>query len=174
MADHRFGRRDHNPWLRRPRSMTSESSPQGTVTDTYDDASRRQTMTVTGQPQVVYAYFDNNPIQSLTRGTKTVGFTYDGANRSATETLPDGIVQTYSFDQANELTQISYDKSPTNYGVISYGYNPDGHRSQVWNSWARTGLPAATTQNATYDLASQLKTWNGLSFAYDKDGNLCR
>ncbi|MDP9301939.1 MAG: DUF6531 domain-containing protein [Actinomycetota bacterium] len=152
--------------------LTSEQSLQGTVSYEYDNASRRSKMTVTGQTAVTYGYFNDNLIQSLTRGTKVVGFTYDGANRPATETLPNGVVQTYTFDVANELTKISYDDGATNYGVLSYGYDPAGHRTQVWNSWARTSLPTATTQNATYDLANELKTWNGTNLNYDNDGHL--
>ncbi len=105
--------------------LTSEQSPQGTVSYEYDNASRRSKMII-GANTVNYRYFDDNLILSLTRGTKTVGFTYDGANRPATETLPNGVVQTYTFDVANELTKISFDDGATNYGVLSYCYDPAG------------------------------------------------
>jgi len=34
--------------------LTNETTPQGSIGYTYDDANRRSTMTVTGQPQVSY------------------------------------------------------------------------------------------------------------------------
>ena len=56
--------------------LTSETTPKGTTTYTYDAASRRSTMTVTGQPQVVYTYDNADRLTQLTRGTRTVGRTY--------------------------------------------------------------------------------------------------
>jgi YD repeat-containing protein len=56
--------------------LTSETTPKGTTSSTYDAASRRATMTVTGQPQVVYTYDDADRLTRLTRGTSTVGLTY--------------------------------------------------------------------------------------------------
>jgi RHS repeat-associated protein len=42
----------------------------------------------------------------------------------------------------------------------------------VYGSFGRTGLPTATTQNATYDAANRILTWNGASASYDLNGNL--
>jgi YD repeat-containing protein len=36
--------------------LTEETTPEGTIAYTYDDASRRATMQVAGQAQVSYAY----------------------------------------------------------------------------------------------------------------------
>jgi RHS repeat-associated protein len=39
-------------------------------------------------------------------------------------------------------------------------------------SYARTGLPTATTANAVYNLANQLTSWNGSTLSYDNTGNM--
>ena len=155
--------------------LTNETTPQGSIAYSYDDANRRSTMTVTGQPQVAYTYFTDDLLQTITRGTNIVNLAYDVANRPATTTLPDGIVEKWTYDQASRMTQIDYDKTPTHYGTIDYGYDAAGRRTTVWDpstSFARVTLPAATTSNATYDLANELNTWNGTALSYDADGNI--
>ena len=60
--------------------LTSETTPQGSVTYTYDKASRRETMTVAGQPDVIYTYDDANRLTQITQGAATVVIGYDNAS----------------------------------------------------------------------------------------------
>jgi RHS repeat-associated protein len=152
--------------------LKKDTTPQGAVSYTYDDAGRRQTMTAGNQAQVSYSYFANNLFKNITQGSNVVSFTYDNANRLATETLPNADVQTYTDDAASEVTKISYDNGATNLGLIKYAYDTAGRRSTVWGSWARLGLPSATTSNATYNGDNQLTGWNGTTLGYDTNGNL--
>lgn len=152
--------------------LTSETTPQGQVSYTWDNSSRRATMTVQGQTQVVYDYFRSDLPKSITQGTAVVNYAYDNANRPDTMTLANGIVQDYTLDAASGLTKISYDKGATNYGAINYTYDGAGRRQGAWGSWARTGLPAATTSNATYNVQNQLTSWNGTAIGYDLDANM--
>lgn len=160
--------------LDEPGRLKAEAQPHGTVTYTYDDANRRQTMAISGEPTVSYGYLDNNLLFSITRGSQSVQMTYDNANRPDTTTYPNGIVGDASFDQASQLTQISYSNvgSGGNTHAISYGYDAAGRRSGVYDSWARLGLPTATTSNATYNLNNELTSWNGTAPSYDNNGNL--
>jgi YD repeat-containing protein len=61
--------------------LTQEITTQGTVNYTYDNASRRATMTVVGQTQVVYTYDNANRLTTITQGTSTVTIGYDDADR---------------------------------------------------------------------------------------------
>jgi YD repeat-containing protein len=61
--------------------LTNETTPEGSISYTYDAAGRRATMTVAGQPQVTYGYDDANRLTSITQNSAAVGFTYDDANR---------------------------------------------------------------------------------------------
>ena len=151
--------------------LTQEVTPEGTVTYTYDAANRRATMTVAGQPQVVYGYDNGNALTSITQGSSVVGFTYDNAGRRATLTLPNGIVTTYGYDAASRLTSLTYQLGQTTLGDLTYGYDLAGRRTSVGGSWARTSLPPALNVS-TYDAANQIATWAGTPFTYDANGNL--
>jgi YD repeat-containing protein len=74
--------------------LSFEQTPQGRIDYTYDNAGRRQTMTVLGQPSVVYGWDDADRLQSVTQGAAVVLLGYDNANRRTTVTFPNGILAT--------------------------------------------------------------------------------
>jgi RHS repeat-associated protein len=153
--------------------LKTDAGPNGTVTYTYDDANRRATMAISGQPTVSYGYLNNNLLSSITRGSNVVSFAYDNANRPDTITFPNGTISDYSFDAASQVSQILYKKNATTTnGTLKYGHDADGRRSDVYDTYARLGLPAATTSNAQYNANNELTSWNGTTAAYDNNGNL--
>ena len=68
--------------------LTQEVTAQGTVNYTYDNASRRATMTVVGQTQVVYTYDNANRLTNIQQGTSTIVIGYDDADRRTSVTYP--------------------------------------------------------------------------------------
>lgn len=48
--------------------LTSEVTPEGTVSYTYEAADRRATMTVAGQTQITYGYDNADRLTSITQG----------------------------------------------------------------------------------------------------------
>ena len=148
------------------------NSPANGVHYTYDAASRRQSMTVGGLTPVTYGYNGADQLTSVAQGSTSVSLAYDAAGRPRTVTLPDGIVETFGYDDASELTGITYTSGSTTLGDLAYGYDVAGRRTALWGSFARTGLPAATTQAASYNANNQLTAWNGTSLTYDPNGNL--
>jgi RHS repeat-associated protein len=152
--------------------LTNETTPDGSIDYTWDDASRRNLTTVDGQTAVDYTWYRNDLLKEVSQGTATVSMTYDQANRLATTTLANGIVQDYGLNAAGGITQISYDKGATSYGKINHRYDAAGRRIKMWGANGRTTLPAATTSDATYDLANRLTSWNGQPVTHDADGNL--
>jgi len=90
---------------------------------------------------VNYSYDNDNRLSQITQGSSTVGFTYDNGSRRATLTLPNGVVMTYSYDQASELSGITYKVGTTTLGDLSYMYDSDGRRATMGGSLAQTGLP---------------------------------
>ncbi len=151
--------------------LTSETTPQGSIGYTYDNASRRATMQVVGQPQVGYTFDNANRLTQIAQGTSTVGFTYDNANRRSTLTLPNGIVATYSYDNDSHLAGISYALNSTSVGVLNYGNDALGMRTSVSGSMARTSLPQPVP-SASYDAGNQLLAWNETALSYDSNGNM--
>jgi len=103
--------------------LTAETTPQGTVSYTYDAASRRATMTIAGQAAVTYSYDDANRLTSVTQGSATVSVTYDNADRRSTLTFPTAIVATYGYDNANRLTSLTYALGQTTLGDLTYTYD---------------------------------------------------
>jgi RHS repeat-associated protein len=151
--------------------LTEEETPEGTVAYTYDDAGRRSTMTVDGQTAVAYTYDNADRLTAISRGTPTVTIAYDNADRRTSLTLPNGIVVEYAYDTASQLTGLIYKLGGSTLGSLTYAYDPNGQRTAVGGSYARSNLPAALT-SATYDDANQIATFGGTSFSYDSNGNL--
>jgi RHS repeat-associated protein len=128
-------------------------------------------MTVTGQTAVSYAYDSANRLTQITQGTPTVSFVYDNANRRSTLTLPNGIVTSYGYDDASELTGIIYTTGSTTLGDLTYSYDQAGRRASMGGSYATTGLPLPVS-NATYNANNQLTQWGTANLYYDANGNM--
>src|SRR6185437_6875160 len=93
---------------------------------------------------------------------------YDDANRMTTTTLPNGVVGSSTYDNANRLTGVSWAKGGTTLASASYTLDSVGNRT------APTDL--AGTQSYGYDNAYRLTsvTYPGpatTSYAYDAFGN---
>jgi RHS repeat-associated protein len=151
--------------------LTSEATPQNSIGYTYDNAGRRLTMQVLGQQLISYAWDDSNRLTGIVQGSSNVAFSYDGANRRASVTLPNGIVASYSYDGDSHLTGISYMLGNVLVGNQSYSYDQMGRRVGVTGSLGSDTIPQPVTA-MTYDEANELKSWNGISIAYDADGNM--
>jgi RHS repeat-associated protein len=152
--------------------LMSETTQQGIVSYTYDNADRRLTMTVSGQPEVDYQYDNADRLFSLTRGTSSVAIGYDDADRRTSVTLPDGIVEQYGYDNASQLTGITYKLAGATLGDLNYSYDSAGKQNAVWGTYARTGLPTAVTSSTTYNAANQLTKWANHATANDLNGSL--
>ncbi len=77
--------------------LTDEQTANGEVSYGYDNARRRTSMTVVGQPAAAsYAWDNANRLTGITQGSASVSFNYDSASRRTTLTLPNGIVVAYS------------------------------------------------------------------------------
>jgi len=100
-----------------------------------------------------------------------VSFGHNNANRRTTLTLPNGIVTSYSYDGALQLTGLSYSLGQTTLGNLTYAYDNAGRRSAISGSFASTGLPLAANQ-AAYNANNQLTTWGTANLFYDLNGNM--
>jgi YD repeat-containing protein len=151
--------------------LTSEQTPQGTVSYTYDAASRRQTMTVADQTLVNYTFDNANRPTTIAQGTTTVQLGYDNANRRTSLTLANSIVTSYGYDNASELTGLTYTLNSNTLGTLTYSYDLAGRRTTVGGTYARTGLPNAQS-TTRYDAANELTAWGTATPSYDSNGNL--
>jgi YD repeat-containing protein len=57
-------------------------------------------------------------------------------------TLPNGMVATPTFDDANQLRTISYDLGATHIGDLAYSYDLAGRRIEQSGSFAALSIPS--------------------------------
>jgi RHS repeat-associated protein len=138
--------------------LISEDGPwdDDTITYTYDTLGRRTALGINGTTQASYAYDDLDRLTSVTKGTSTFGYTYDGASDMLTQlTLPGGAKTEYSYDTMQRLTGVQSLKSDatTNISNFVYGYNDRDVRTSVEKT---LGAGSTQTINYTYDDIDQL------------------
>ncbi|ALA58606.1 RHS repeat-associated core domain-containing protein [Nitrospira moscoviensis] len=151
--------------------LTQEVTAQGTINYTYDNASRRATMTVVGQPQVTYTYDNANRLTQVVQGTSTVTIAYDDADRRTSLSLPNGNSIVYAYDAASQLTSLTYKSGTTVIGDLTYTYDGAGNRIKVGGAFARTTIPPALT-TVSYNANNQQLTFGANTETYDLNGNL--
>jgi YD repeat-containing protein len=108
----------------------------------------------------------------VTRLGKTLTYQYNAAGLRTGATFPNGITASYSYDDANRLTQIQYLQGPTPVLTVSYTYNAVG------NCISQTLTDGSGTQNYEYsydnlDRLTEVKL-NGVvqtTYTYDAVGN---
>ena len=151
--------------------LTQEVTAQGTLTYTYDNASRRVTMTVAGQPTANYIYDNANRLTTITQGSSTVTIAYDDADRRTSLTLPNGNSLIYSYDAASQLTAITYKSGATVIGDLTYTYDGAGNRIKVGGAFARAAIPPALS-TVSYNANNQQTVFGANTETYDLNGNL--
>jgi len=151
--------------------MTREVTPQGQIDYAYYANGLRKSMTVAGQTAESYTWDAANRLTQIAQGATTVGLTYDESNRRQTLTLPSGIIISYGFDDAGQLTSLVYKKGTATLGDLSYAYDILGRRTNIGGSFARMNLPGAVS-GASYDAINRMTAWNGATLSSDANGNM--
>ena len=151
--------------------LTQEVTPQGQIDYTYDDASRRTSMTVAGQMGVTYTYDNANRLTAVTQGAATVTIGYDDADRRTSVTYPNGNKIEYAYDAASQLTSLTYKDDTTTLGDLTYTHDAARNRTKVGGSFARTNLPPALS-TVSYNANNQQTTFAADTLTYDLNGNL--
>jgi YD repeat-containing protein len=90
---------------------------------------------------------------------------YDDANRRTSVTLPNGVVMSYSYDNASELSAITYTHSSTTLRTLTYSNDLTGRRTGIGGCYAQTGLPV-TVSSAVYNANNQRTQWGTASLYY--------
>jgi RHS repeat-associated protein len=119
----------------------------------------------------LWSYDSANRLLQISQATNVVSFSYDAVNRRTSLTLPNGIVDAYSYDAASELTETNYTLAGTSLGNLVYSYDQDGRRIQLGGSFARTGIPLPISTTA-YNAANELTQWGTANLFYDANGNM--
>jgi len=151
--------------------LTQEVTAQGTVNYAYDNASRRTSLTVAGQPTVNYTYDNANRLTTIQQGTSTVTLGYDNADRRTSVSYPNGNSVTYAYNAASELTSLTFKQGGTVIGDLTYTYDLAGNRIKTGGTFARTNIPPALT-TTSYNANNQQSMFGTNTLTYDLNGNL--
>jgi RHS repeat-associated protein len=151
--------------------ILGETSPQGTVSRTFNGDGLPTSLTVPGQTKITYTYNNDNDLTEVTQGATTVAQAYDGLGRVTSVTLPDKIVDTKTYDAASDLTAQTFKNGSTSVGAVDYTYTADGQISSKSGSLASAVMPAAVTSD-TYNADNELTNASGTAYSYNKDGDL--
>ena len=174
--------------------------PDNVITYAYDNADRLTkvtTDTVAGRAEVSYEYDALDRIaMRMVNGTDPTAYTYDNAGRPlsityrgqtttyvwnaagqlVSKTLPDGISQNFTYDNADQIVQLQYVKpDATVIETIGYTYDANGTRLTKNSGSAPV---QETAYSASYDVANRLTsltltaTNQILRLTYDDSGNL--
>ena len=153
--------------------VTQYTSPQGSISYTYNSVGQRTGMTASGQSATGYTYDADGELTGLTQGSATASYSYDADGDLTSQTLPNGVTEADTYDAAANLTSTTdTNSSGSTVGSVQYTYDPDGRILTENGSLASTALPAAV-ESETYNADDELTTLNGTtSLTYDADGNL--
>ena len=98
--------------------------------------------------------------------TTTVGYDPDGD--PTTTTYPNGVVDTRTYNHADQLTNIADTHNTTS--LLTFAYTPDPAANLATET--DTGTPNPATTNYTYNKLQQLTAANANNYTYDPANNL--
>ncbi len=150
--------------------VTQVSTPQGTLRYGYDALDRRNRLE-TPQQVINYTYDNAGLLRTIVQGSETTTFDYDENSRSRSISYPNGIVATYGYDDAGQLTSLGYWRNQTVIESLTYTYDPNGN---IINRVRSGGASKQeSTKDALYDpLTNRLLRLNGETFQYDDNSNM--
>jgi RHS repeat-associated protein len=150
-----------------------------TINYTYRGDGRRDTMSVTGEPVVTYAYDDAGRLTGIIRNvggtSRTYNLGYDNAGRRTSLQIPlangtDYVASSYGYDNANRPTNLLLQGAASIIDNLSYSYDPNGNRNTFGRIAGQTLSPSVA--NTNYDAANEMLGYNSNNLAYDANGNL--
>lgn len=157
--------------------ITKETTPQGSISYTYDNIGIRKTMTVLDQPTVNYTYNFNNvltDIDTIINGaSKNFHIQPDSLSRRDYVTYPNGVTTDYSFyDDASRLLDLRHlDPTSAVLESLTYTYDPNGNRTSMDRPSVNPQVPSPAS-SITYNGANQMLTFNTTNIVYDDNGNM--
>ena len=154
--------------------LLSESTNQGIVSYTYNQASQRVSMTAADRPIVNYTYDNYGRLstiaQNLGQALETFTYNYDILSRRASLQRPNSITTDYSYDQSNRLTRLKHQKI-NNPAIedFQYAYNADDEISSINSLFSNNQLPVNQTVS-TANSTNRIQQFGTASFTFDDMG----
>lgn len=121
--------------------LLSETTLQGSVVYTHNNAFRRATMTVAGQPHIVYGFDNADRLLTITQGSSQVTIGYDTASHRTSGTYLNGNSLGYSNNDANDLTSLTHKQGATVLGDLTYVYDAAGRWTTIDGTFVQATFP---------------------------------
>jgi RHS repeat-associated protein len=148
--------------------VTERSSRNGTtVSYSYSKAGRMTGVSLDGTTLVSNTFDDAGRLTRILIGPGEFVFSYDPASVRTSLTAPNGVVTTYSYDEAYRLSDISAVLGSVAVSKAGYGY--DGASNRI--SKDVNGLHEAYGYDGLERLASLVRGGERTDWNYDRVGN---
>jgi len=157
------------------KQMKAQFDGSGRMVSAFEpDVTNSNALTV----QTSYTYTVLGAVATVTQGSQTRSFTYDGMGRLTSETTPEagtssyqynsfnlmtqktdarGVITTYTYDTLNRLTQVSYNVGTTGVAAtptVTYTYGTNA--SQNNNGRVITMTDGPGSESYTYDILGRV------------------
>ncbi|WP_246259702.1 RHS repeat-associated core domain-containing protein [Oxynema aestuarii] len=96
----------------------------------YDSAGNRTSVT-TPTGTIEYAFEEQNRLKTVTDDAGVTSYSYDEVGNLIRTELPNGVVETRTYDELSRLESVSYVKDGTLIASYDYTLDPVGHRRVV-------------------------------------------
>lgn len=90
--------------------VSNMTSPQGSVSYTYNADGLATSMSATGYPSVTYGYNLLDQLTSVTQNNQIYTYQYDAVGRRINLSRPNGVNTYYYYDDADRLTALIHKK----------------------------------------------------------------
>lgn len=153
-------------------TQISDTGPQGQIvfTEGRDSLGQLTSESVIGSPPngpIKYGYDQVNRLTSANYGIAQLSYQYDAANRltqMSSAAFGGSIVSTLSYDNADELTNLTQTQGARVLQKLQFSYDANGNRTQ------KTDQTGAAT-NYGYDQANRLTSVGTVAqYSYNGDG----
>ena len=169
--------------------LTSVTSPGGTLTYAYDNVGNKTSL-LSPSGTTTYDYDADNRLFHVYRSGSTVAtYGYDPNGNRQSLALLNGVTTTYTYDEANRLTNLVNAKSGTTLSSYAYTLYASGKRQVVTDSAGATitytynsdgrltgevsaGLSPAINNSYGLDAVGNRTSLNGSSITYDANDRL--
>ena len=149
--------------------IVSESFDNRTVTYSYNDAGRTQTISYPGGRTVVKSYDDRSRLASVFSNDQLIAeYSYNSENLPVNILYGNGTITTMQYDMGNRMTSMQ--NSGPNILNNSFTYDKEGNKTQV-NRFNNPLLSEEYTYDDNYRLVQHKKGNVTNNYTYDAVGN---
>lgn len=156
--------------------LISETTPQGTIAYTYNNADQRASLVVADRSPVNYIYDNAGRLstisQNLGQNLEVFTYNYDVISRKTSLQRPNDITTSYEYDQDDRLTRLKHQKA-TNPAIedFQYGFNQESEYSTINSLFSQPQL--ANNQTASVaDNNNRINQFGNASYSFNTVGEI--